>query len=64
MPNTGFTLDYSATYHVLSDDATLKPDGKWGVEMGVQGYEPKEPVGVGTQPGDPLYTYTYDLPHG
>ncbi|MCM1296220.1 MAG: cadherin-like beta sandwich domain-containing protein, partial [Muribaculaceae bacterium] len=61
VPSTGFTLDYSATYHILSDDATLKP-GTWGVDMGVQGYEPDEHE-AGTKPGDPVYTYTYNLSH-
>ncbi|MCM1296384.1 MAG: cadherin-like beta sandwich domain-containing protein, partial [Muribaculaceae bacterium] len=61
VPNTGFKLDYSATYHILSHDATLKP-GKWGVDMGVQGYDP-DYVKARIQPTDPAYEYSYDLPN-
>ena len=60
VPRTDFTLTYSATYHVLSHDATLKPDGKWGVDMGVQGYVPNE---VEKGSNNYVYTYLYNMSH-
>lgn len=68
VPYSGYDKTYSATYHVLSDDATLKPSDpgdpdRWDVEMGMQGYSPVTREQGDPARNEPLVTYTYEVSH-